>query len=359
MLNVEVVTVIAGGAPYTDWEKISVTASLSEAVRTFTIETTEHPGQFRFPPGTPVQIYANGDLLIDGYVNVYESTGAHSSHRISVQGRGKGQDYIDSSAEHDTGFWEDKTPEDVAKELNKWGIGIKSEVPLDKIPYQQLKPGETPHQMVERYLRTEGVTQMGEPNGDILMTNASVAKSCFGILLEGQNILEYQVSLTDGSRHSNYLVKGQSRKGIGAGALRIKQQAGDKGVKRHRPKIIANETDTDTKRAKKRAEHEKERGAGRSIQATVKTQGFRDFAGVLFAPNKLIYVHAPILMHLVETMLIEGIQLDQDSKGGSISGLKLIDPRAYKGKGGGKGSAPGAPATDEESDPAWGLDADI
>lgn len=358
MLNVEVVTIIAGGAPYGEWEKMTVTAAIDEAVRQFAIETTERQGSIRFPPGTPIQILANGDLLVDGYVNAYEGQGDAKSHRISIRGRGKGQDFVDSSAEHKTGYFEDKDPHEIATELNKWGIGIKREVPLDKIPYAQLKPGESPFAMAERYLRPEGVTMMGEPNGDIVMTNASVAKSHFGILMEGHNILRWQVSLTDGSRHSKYIAKGQGRIGTGKKALRVRKEAKDGGVRRHRPKILANETDTDDKRAQKRAEHEKERGAGKSVQASVETQGFRDFGGQVFSPNRLIYVHSPILMHLVQTMLIERIELSQDNGkgqggGGSIARLGLIDPRAYKGKGGGKGSAPGAPATDVESDPAW------
>ncbi len=354
MLNVEVVTIIAGGAPYDAWERMTVTMALDEAVRQFQIETTERPGTMRFPPGTPVQILANGDLLVDGYINNYEADGDAKSHKILIKGRSKGQDLVDSSAEHKTGYFENKDPAEIGRELNKWPIGIRAEVPLDKIPYAQLKPGEGVFDLLERYLRPEGVSMMGEANGDITLTNASVAKSHFGILLEGQNILRYQVSITDGSRHSKYIAKGQGRLGTGKNSLRIRKEASDGGVKRHRPLILANETDTDTKRAGKRAEHEKERRAGRSVKASVQTQGFRDFAGVVFRPNRIIYVHAPILMHLVQSMLIERVELTQDNgKNGSIAKLGLVDPRAYKGKGGGKGSVPGAPATDEESDPAW------
>ncbi len=354
MLNVEVVTIIAAGAPYGEWERMTVTAAMDEAVRQFAIETTERPGSIRFPPGTPIQILANGDLLVDGFVNAYQAESDAKSHRISIRGRGKGQDFVDSSAEHKTGYFENKDPHEIAAELNKWGIAIRREVPLDKVPYAQLKPGESPFQMVERYLRPEGVSMMGEANGDITLTNASVAKSHFGILLEGQNILRCQVSLTDGSRHSKYVAKGQGRLGTGKNNLRIRKEASDGGVKRHRPLILANETDTDTKRAGKRAEHEKERRAGKSVQGSVETQGFRDFSGEVFSPNRLIYVHSPVLMHLVQTMLIERVELTQDNgKSGSVAKLGLVDPRAYKGKGGDRGSAPGAPATDEESDSAW------
>lgn len=352
MLNVEVVTVVAGGMVYGGWEKVSVSAAIDEAVRQFTIETTEHPGEFRFPPGTPVQIFANADLLVDGYINEYQASGEAKTHRIAIRGRSRGQDFVDSSAEHDTGYFENKKPDQIAQELNKWPIGITADVPLDQIPYAQLKQGETPFQMIERYLRPEGVSMMGEPNGDIKLTNAEAAKVHFGILMEGHTIKSFQVSLTDGSRHSKYIVKGQNRKGTGSSSLRIKKEAKDSGVKRHRPKIIANETDTDNRRASKRADHEKERGAGKSIQASIQTQGFRDFAGKVFTPNHLIYVHAPVLMHLAMTMLIQKVELSQE-KSGSLANLTLVDPRAFKGKGGtGKGGAPGAPA-DGETAPAW------
>ncbi len=393
MLNVEVVTIVAGGAPYDEWERMTVTAALNDATRTFTIETTERPGSFRFPPGTPVQIRANGDLLVDGYVNAYEASGDAKSHKISIKGRSKGQDFVDSSAEHKKGNWKNKTPEDVAKELNKWPIQVKAEVKLDPVDYIHLKQGESPFQLVERYLRPEGVSMMGEPNGDILLTNAEAAKATGVLLMEGVNIKDWKVSLTDGSRHSSYTVKGQRRRGTGKGNLRVRRTSRDSGVRRHRPKIMANETDTDDKRAGKRARHEKERRAGKSVQATIKTQGFRDDRGRLFGPNRLVFVWSPVLMHLAQTMLIERVEFTQDNgggkggrggggggsggsggghggggngSGGSIVSLTLVDPRAYKGKGGGKGgsggagSAPGAPATGEESHPAWtdGYDGD-
>lgn len=356
MLNVEVVTVIAGGAPYMGWERVTVSAAIDQAVRQFNIETTERPGEFRFAPGTPVQILANGDLLVDGYINAYEATGDAKSHRINIRGRSKGQDYVDSSAEHDTGHFENRKPDEIARDLNKWPIGITADVPLDQIPYAQIKPGETPFQMIERYLRPEGVSMMGEANGDIKLTNAQAAKAHFGILMEGHTIKTFSVSLTDGSRHSKYIVKGQRRKGTGKSSLRVRQESRDSGVKRHRPRIIANETETDDKRAKKRADHEKERGAGKSIRANVTTQGFRDFAGQILSPNRTIYVHAPVLMHLAMTMLIQKVEWSQDAKAGSISSLVLVDPRAFKGKSGKgsgpKGGYPGAPA-EADTDPAW------
>lgn len=331
MLNEEHVTVIAGGRVFDRWERVQVTAAINEAARQFSLETTEYVGEFNFAPGTPCQVLANGDLLVDGYINSYEASGDEKSHRVNVKGRSRAQDAIDSSAEHETGYFEEQTPEQHAKALDKFGIGFQAKVPLRKVPYAQIKQGETVFKFVERYLREQGATMMGMPDGSVEITNGSVARSVYGILLEGHTIKSFQVSLTDGGRHSKYIVKGQNRLGTGSASLRIRQQASDKGVKRNRTKIIAQETDTDPSRAKERAEHERDRAAGKSIAAAVQTQGFRDFAGKLFEPNTLIYVHSPVLMKLAQAMLIERVEFSQD-RGGSLTQLTLVDPRAYKGK---------------------------
>ncbi len=360
MLNPEIVTVVAGGMVYTGWEKVTVTAGIKQAAREFTLETTERPGAWNFPPGTPAQVLSNGDLLAAGFVNDYSGHVEAKSHRITIRGRSKSQDLVDSSAEHETGYWENKDPEEIGRDLDRHGVGVKAEVPLDKIPYWQLAPGETVFRTLERSLRPQGASMMGTPEGDIRITNASVARSAFGILMEGLNIKSAQFSISDHNRHSKYIVRGQRRHGRDAASLRVRGYSSDSGGKRKRTKILINETDTDQHRADKRAEHERDAAAGNSIRCSIQTQGFRDMAGRLFEPNTIIWVHAPILMHLTMGMLIESLRFSQDDKSGSITELQLVDPRAHKGKGGGGAQGPGmgdvtgdASAGAGETDPAW------
>jgi len=51
------------------WQTVHVNAKLGAAVRTFELTTTQ---RFKFPPGTPVDITANGDLVLRGYSNRYK-----------------------------------------------------------------------------------------------------------------------------------------------------------------------------------------------------------------------------------------------------------------------------------------------
>lgn len=346
-LNVEQVTVQAGGQTYDEWEDVSINYALNEAARSFTLRGTERPGQFRFPPGTPIKILANGTLILDGYVNKYNPAGDATGHTVTIAGRSKSQDFIDSSAQHDTGYWENKTPDQIGQDLDKFGVGIKAEVPLEPVPYWQLYQGESPHRTVDRALRHQACTQKGNADGSISITNASVAKSHSGSLSEGINILQYSGDLSDDKKHSDYQVKGQGRTGHGESSLRPHGEAKDSGVKRYRPKILVHEADTDPKRAQKRADHEKNRSAGLSIKATITTQGWRDDGGTIWETNYLIFVNSPLLLKLVQPMLIESVKLDQGGRG-STATLSLVDPKAYEGKGGGSTSK------DSGTDSAWG-----
>lgn len=339
-MGTEIVTLIATGFEYAGWTKVSWSAAIDEACRSFNVETTERPGEFAFPTGTPIRLLATGALVVDGYVNHYHSSGADKTHKVSIAGRGKGQDLTDCSAVHPTGNAENKTAVEFGNEFKLANKGLlQAKVPLQPIPYQQLKQGERCFNCVERYLRPAGVSMMGEADGSISATNASVAKRAAGALVEGDNIKEWSVDFDDQNRMSETTVKGQNRHGSGGDNLRIKERATDSGVKRYRPRVIVQESDTDKGRARERAHHEKERCAGNGTRASVTVQGWRDAAGELWTPNTIIFVHSPTLMHLVQDMLIERVDADQDDDGGTIAKLGLVDPRAYRGKGhNGKGS---------------------
>lgn len=339
-MSTEYVTVAHGGGSAAGWDDIEVTAAIDEAARMFRLTTSERPGDFAFPPGTPVQILATGDLMVDGYVNRYHATGDKQQHTVSVAGRGKGQDFVDCSADHPTSHAKGKTPADFGREIDHYGVGINDRIGLKKVPMQHIYQGETCFRCVERYIRQQGATMMGEADGSISITNASVAPRAGGELVEGRNIMRWSVDLDDGNRHSEYTVKGQGRQGKGDSVLRIKETRRDSGVKRRRNRTIVAEGDTDQGRARDRAGHEKERCAGNGTKAQVTVQGWRDASAALWTPNTLIFVNAPILMHLQQDMLIERVQFKQSRKGGTLAELSLVDPRAYRGKGkDGKGSA--------------------
>jgi prophage tail gpP-like protein len=325
------------------WEGVQISASMRKAAREFSVYTTERLGEFTWPPGTPVTILANGTLMVDGYVNRYQPSFDAKSHRINVSGRSAAQDFVDCAAidPNKKSHWKDKKPDEIAQQLDQFGVGVTAEIPLKPIKYFQLDQGETAHAAVERALRDQKATMMGAERG-IKITNAKAAKRHSGGLIEGFNILRANATLSDDRQHSETAVKGQRREGTEDADLKIHEKAQNSQVKRYRPKLLVSETDTDKGRARERAEHESNRAAGFGISATITVQGWRDDGGQVFQPNYLIFVQSPTLK-IFGDMLIEAVTWKQDDKNGSTADIHIVNAKAYEGKGGAN-----------QSDAGWG-----
>lgn len=352
-MGAEFVTISAGGGLYAAWEKVEVEASFQGGARTFTIDAAAELGgaatAWQFRAGTEISILFNGDLVCRGYVDRYQpSIGHHDEATISISGRSKSQDMIDSSAKHDSGHWKDKTPVEIAQELDLFGVGVSTDQQLEKVDYARITPGEKAFRVFERLCRDQGVFPVGQADGSILITKAG-AKRHSGSIREGVNMLVGSADHNYAGRHSDVIVRGQRPFGNGEDALQIEATAKDGEVGRYRPVIIALDGDTDKKRAKKRAASHRDREAGNSLKASVTLQGFRDDGGTLWTPGNLVFLESQFL-DVHQDMAIETVKFTQARKGGSLTELSLVDPRALGGKGGKGGKAGNAWATDAGDD---------
>lgn len=342
-MGIEVITIVVGGMRYTAFEEIEVSAAFNQAARTFRFTVAAELGASAtnaiFSTGAQVDIYANADLLLSGYVDAREPEFEGDRAQISVAGRSKSADLIDSSADHETGHFEKKDPAEIGAELTKgFGSSIRTDRQLEKLDLYQLTPGASVFREIERLARQQGMTLTGTAEGDILITNAGSDRHAGG-LIEGVNILRGRAQHNDANRHSKYKVRGQRPFDHGKDALEIEAVIADSGVSRHRPVIVIEDEDTTKDRAKKRAKNRRDRAAGNALKANITTQGFRDDAGTIWTPGKLVWTESPFL-DIAQDMLIESVQYSQSERG-STALLSLTDPRSYGGKGG-KGNKSGA-----------------
>lgn len=348
----EFVTVLAGGREWSAFKRVEVHASFEDAARSFILRIAAEPGAtptaWTFKPGTLIDILSNGDLLCRGYVDRYQpQLSEHTQSEIIVSGRSKSQDFIDSAAMHDTGEFKDKTPLDIAKALDKFGIGFSADVPLDKIPFARIVQGETAFRCVEKLCRSQGVFMPGQPDGSIKLTVAGKARHA-GAIIEGVNLKAGNADHNWSNRHSHVTVRGQRPSGSSDDDLEVEATAQDEAVQRYRPTVIVHDGDTDKGRATKRAKHRRDREAGRALQANeIRLQGFRDDAGQLWTPGNLVFIQSPFLA-LAQDMAIKTVQFTQERGHGSETVLSVCDPRALGGKA---GKASGASAG--KTDAAW------
>lgn len=334
----ELVQVYANGGEWRDWTAISLKAAIDEAARAFTL--TVPPGadnavsaRAAFAAGTKIEIRANGEKLFDGYVDAYAPRRRPDASEISVTGRSKSCDLVDCSIVHPTGRIRDSDLEKLARDLDRFGVGVKVEGEKVPVVRFQATPGETVFRALERETRKRGLTISGEADGSVRISKGPTGKRhAFG-LFEGVNILESEAKHDWSKRFSEYKVRAQSPDGTGDEATRIEESAKDSAVGRPRPNILAADEDMDKAAARIRADWRKDRAAGESLTATIVTAGWRDQDGTIWTPGHLVWVESQFL-DIAQDMLIKSVQYDQSKDAGSTCSLSLVDPRAFGGKKG-------------------------
>ena len=344
-MGIEIVTISAGGSIYTAFEEVHIHAAFNKAARSFAFEAAAELGasvtNAIFTVGTEISIFANGDLLLTGYVDSREPSFSARKAIISVSGRSKSQDLIDGAAEHDTGYFENQDPLQIGQAVSSdYEPQWQSDQQLEKVDQYLLTPGETCYRCVEKLARQQGMTITGTPEGNANITKAGSDRN--GPLIEGQNILAGTAHHNGANRHSKIIVRGQRPFGHGDANVQIEATEQDSAVARHRTVIIIQDEDTTQDRAQSRALNRKNRAAGNALKAEISVQGFHDDGGTLWTPGALSWTESPFL-DIAQDMLIESVDYLQND-GGSIATLHLVDPRSYQGQGagGGKGNQSGS-----------------
>ena len=326
---------VVGGRKWTAWKRVSVQYGAEQASRAFAFTSTDagtFADRWSFMPGTEVSVQESGELLVKGFIDKMTPSFDAKNHHVELSGRSKSKDTIDSSVEHHKGEFRKKSILDIAKELDKQGVGFASKLAaadLPKLDVFRINPHETVFQAVERIARKQQLLLIGQADGSIKIDKGG-DKIVNAPLIEGKNILAGSATFDESDKHSDYKVKGQKVFGSNKSALQITASAKDTSVKRQRTKTIAHDTATDKDTAKKRAEAHRDRQQGRSVSANIRVLGWRDDKGKLFEPNTIIPVYAPTLK-LNMLMLIKSVNLTMDESG-SFAALELAHPKALNSK---------------------------
>jgi prophage tail gpP-like protein len=335
-LSFEWVTVETQGRQYSTWIEVTVDAGAQQAARAFSIIAAE-PNQliqdeWVFRPGAEVSVRASGSLLVKGYVDDYAPEFGVDFHRAVISGRSKSKDCIDCSAVHEKGEWKKKKIDEIAKDLLKpFKIDIQSQLKSKEIPVWRLAPAATVFEEIEAMARQEGALIIGKADGSLSLTKADKFGMHSGAIQEGVNIIQASAQLSERTKHDKVHARGQKRLGSGEDSHRLEYVSRDETVERHRPKIVLAEGDTDKERIKERAKWQTARNAGWATTATIKVIGWRDSAGELWDPEKLVFVESKRLK-ISQMMAIRHLRFLQNDSEGTVTTLSLVDPQALGGK---------------------------
>lgn len=334
-MTLEEVTLIVGGQVLHGFQEVNVTRSTENAAISFGLKCTNpawHPDAWALRLGALVELYASGGLLAKGYVDTYEGDhGERDQHEVRITGRSKAADCVDCPpAKHKTGRVEGKDLLGVAKELDEFGIGFTADVALKPIPKVQRRPTDNVFDTLHREATKQGLMLQGQPDGSILITRAS-EKRHDGALVEGMPpVRSFKVRFSAEGKHSPVVVRGQRAQATDEKGLRQEVQEYDPSVGRYRPIIVFQEGDGTEKDLKRRAEWERLRRSGFGTTVTVSVASWRDDAGLLWEPGRLVAVELPT-ERLQQDLTLSTVTFTQDHQG-TRAELTLVDPRAHGGK---------------------------
>lgn len=349
----EVVTLVVGGTVYTAWKSMSVKYSAESAERTFNLEAADETPDligrpFVFAPGTPCQLFSNGTLLIAGFVKDLAIPFGPTEHNLSVSGTTKGRDAHDNSTKHTKNEWENKTPLQVAQEVDP-SINWATDEQLKPLKVFRANMGEKAFDIVTRAARSQNIYLHGLADGTVMLTRHGKQRHA-GAIVEGINFHKGTANFSDEGRYNKTTVKGQQPDGTTAEDIQVSETAQDSSVREGRETIVYATKPVTRQEAKTLANQIRDRARGASVTASLTVVGFRDQLGEVWQTGNLVYVQSATL-GLARDMAIKEVALSQDNGGqGSLAQLELVDPSNL----GGKGNSGGRQATGRDnSAPTW------
>ncbi len=324
------VTLSTGGIDVGGWTGATVRSTIDNFADDFSLEAPNH------------RIAIDGEPVLTGYVDLHDIDNDSNRSELRISGNSRVVDLIDSSAEHKSGAWKNKTLLDIARDLClPYAITVvdANGVAGAAFPSFRVEKGEKVFDCISRAAEKRGVIVTCNPDGNVELITASAVQS--GLTLElGVNVITSGCMRSTRGRHSVYKFKGQTKADDtwnGTKASQLKGEVTDDDVGRYRPLVILSTRHKSSGDMGARAIWERNRRAGESLRYRCKVEEWRDELGALWRPNTLVRVK-DAWCGLDEDLLITTVEYSL-SNTERVTMLELMprvafdpEPRAYKAK---------------------------
>jgi len=305
------------GRLYGGWKRVEVQRSIEQIAGGFILELTSRWPGVDTPQGLreglPCEVRLGGEIVISGYVDMYEVDLTNNSSSIRVEGRDKTGDLVDCSAIHKTGQWRGVSLDRLVRDIcAPFGIDVQVATDIGEVFKRfALEEGERAFDAIDRACRLRAVMPTSTPAGALLLTHASDTSTDLS-LVEGVNALRMSGTHTWRERHSKVTLKVQvpgDDDENGTAAAHLKAEAVDGEINRYRPLVVIAEHGTSSGSLQDRATWETLVRMGRGKRGRCSVQGWRTGlhgeTGELWKPNTLVQVTSPRL-NLDGEMLVVG-----------------------------------------------------
>lgn len=373
------------GAQYTGFKEFTITKDLENLSGSFSFTaTTKRLGNFPIRRGAKCVVIINNTPLITGYVDNIEISHDAGSHDISLQGRDKTCDIIDSTIhniELQTPISLESVIQAVLNYLDITDIKIINTVsglkPYSKNELVSAEVGQGCFDFLDSFCRKRQVMLTADGSGNVIITrgegtriNAALVSRIGGT---SNNIIGASVKYDDSKRFRTYQVISQVNpvpvynndvteegnetpapdNSTLASFVGTEGFSSDAQVRVSRKIVLKAENASGVTEVAERAKWERDVRCARALSYSCKVQGFTySPTGSVWQPLQIVSVYDD-LCNVKNNLLIRSVRHSLSLNGGEISELELVPVDAYlleaqekqkqakkqKGKGGGTGPA--------------------
>lgn len=373
----DAVQVQIGNKVYDGWSTVRISRNLNAMTSSFNLTVADKWRQssedWPFLPGEAITITANGAKIIVGYIDAMNTSVSNEDRSISISGRDKTGDLVDSAAIGLRSSYKNISIFEIAKEYAQdFDIEVEQDTPEALIPFAKVvvNQGETIFELLSRLAKERGVLLTSTTDGALKITDrlgivgnrakgandlgSSVAKQLGDnttALKQGKNILFASAKFDETNRFQKYLVKSQIKGDDFVSAkdsTTIKGVAFDRAVKRQRTKYIIADKSMDNAGAKKHAEWYANVHAVGSVDVEITVHSWRNAKNEVWEVNQTVEVEAPFIGVPKQQMLIIGVSYEQEKPSGTLCTLSLTRLDGFQAQ-------PEVPVkNDTKKDAGWG-----
>ncbi|WP_244619226.1 phage baseplate assembly protein [Rhizobium sp. 18055] len=359
------------GKVYDKWTSAQVTRDMKDfsGSFSFTLRDTQRSLKtfayasggtaFDLRPGVAAEVLLEGAVVLKGYIDQVNPTIDESQAQVSISGRDKTGDLVDSAALTDgPSEFRNVKLEDAVKQIAKpFGLDVRSEIDTGE-PFTRygLDLAETAFSAIEKGSRSRHALVLSDGVGGLVITRTGSNRAPADITLPG-NVIGSSGSYSDAKRHSKTYVRGQGEKAgkarsgsaaldstaapldpadrnVGDGSATENERKGtaatgiatDDEVTRHRPAVHLARSKADATSAQDEADFRMRTARGESEEVTETVKGFA-VNGKLWRVNEIAYV-SDAFQGIERDMLIIGVS-NRSDESGNFTELKLSSPEAF------------------------------
>ena len=335
------------GIEYTNFTEASVTIALDALANHFTFQAV-FPADEQWPlkGGDSCTVKVDGQLVLTGYIENIAGAYTAANHTLTVTGRDRTGDLIDSTVD----VMDDlRAPLTLKKLIEKVVANIGSTLKvIDRVqpePFNEAEdivrpdPGDNAFMFVESYAQKRQVLLTSDAAGDIEITNSKTVPSGAELQnalgADGNNIVAATWSYDTTGLFRKYVQKGQldpvALSFSDATSSDVESQQGeadDKNVLAGRQFVMAPEKSYSSAQLKKRAQWSKQIRRVRSTTYSCTVQGHTHLGDDIWRVNTTVPVFDEFA-DIDRELLINTVTFSYGANG-SLTDLSLVEVDAYK-----------------------------